>query len=256
MTLIVGILCSDGVVMASDSAATMGAVGIQTIGQQWIRKLTRLDSRTLMAATGAVGIAQVIGDMILRKSGAGQLGGQKTPEQIMQEVGVDIANSVRPYLDTAHIQKAVVGDASASLCKTMVAIPVRRSPCLFTFDFNGAPEKATPDLPFVSMGSGQMIADPFLAFLKRAFWKESQPTVAEGRLVAVWTIDHVCQTNPGGVGGDIQLATLVGDDARIVGEEEVQEHKQRAAIAERALVQSIRGTDGAEVAVPDVPRAG
>jgi hypothetical protein len=227
--------------MASDSAATMGAAGQATIGQQWVKKLVLLDSRTLIGATGAIGIAQLIGDHVKRQSATGALGGNRTPEQIMNDLGVGIANIIRPYFDLANIQKSVTGDASATLCKSMIALPVRRVSSLFTFDFNGAPEMMTKELPFVAMGSGQVIADPFLAFLKRAFWKDSQPTVAEGRLVAAWAIDHVCQTNPGGVAGSIQLATLVNEKATVADQAEVEEHLQRAALAEKALVSAIRG---------------
>lgn len=89
---------------------------------------------------------------------------------------------------TANLSRPLVGDASPSLCKTLVALPVRRVPCLFTFDYNGAPEQMTSELPFVALGSGQPIADPFLALLKRLFWLTSQPTL--GRGACSCCVDH------------------------------------------------------------------
>ncbi len=161
-----------------------------------------------LSGTGAVGISQLIGDKPKACWDGKGFSGAGGPDAVMGLVSREIAQLVAPYLQSATWQKAITGEASMSLCKSMVAMPVDRKACLFNFDFNGAPERSTPELPFIALGSGQPIADPFLAFLKRLLWRESQPTVAEGRLAAVWTINHVRRTNPGGVGGDVQLATL------------------------------------------------
>lgn len=159
------------------------------------------------------------------------------------------------------LTRPLVGDASASLCKSLVAMPVKRVPCLFCFDYNGAPEQSTPELPFVALGIGQPIADPFLAFLKRLLWKGTRPTLGEGRLAAVWAIDHVRLTNPGGVGGPIQLATLSAKEGKqptiaILSEKDVQEHIQQVRAAEGALVNEFRPPtqEGEIVSLPEAPK--
>jgi 20S proteasome alpha/beta subunit len=53
VTLIVGILCSDGVVMASDSAATLSTGMAPTIGQQAVKKIINLSNAILYASTGS-----------------------------------------------------------------------------------------------------------------------------------------------------------------------------------------------------------
>jgi hypothetical protein len=259
VTLIVGILCRDGVVMASDSAATFGAGGRPTIGQQIIRKVHRLNEHVLFSSTGAVGMAQLLADKVASLWGDGTLSGSKcpTPESAMDRIGKEVIQLVGPYLQTAQLQQNITGDASSSLCKSLVALPVGHVPCLFNFDYNGAPERSTPELPFISMGIGQAIADPFLALLHRLLWKAAEPTVAEGRLAAVWTIEHVSQTNPGGVGGGVQLATLsAGSDklpsVTMVSDEDVEEHRQKIAAAEHALIAEIRGGPGS-LQTPTVP---
>jgi 20S proteasome alpha/beta subunit len=247
LTLIVGIVCSDGVVVASDSAATYGKEGVLTIGQQHITKIHKLAESMIFSSTGAIGIAQLIAQKTKKAWDEKDFASMTAPEEVMNKIGRGITDLVGPYLQTANFVRPLVGDASPSLCKTLVALPVRHKPCLFTFDFNGAPEQYTKELPFVALGSGQPIADPFLAFLKRLVWGRTQPTLAEGRLAAAWTIDHVRLTNPGGVGGDIQLATLAATEGKqptvtLMTEPEIQEHLQLVRSAEKAMVEELRGT--------------
>jgi hypothetical protein len=244
--------------MASDSAATFAASGLPTIGQQEIPKLLDLSHSVLYSSTGAVGIAQLIANDIKTGWDAGQLGG-KSPEEVMNKIGTRIATLVKPYLETAIHTRQLVGEALSSLCKSLVAIPVKQTPYLFSFDYNGAPERATTELPFVAMGSGQGIADPFLAFLKRLLeWEKTPPTLGEGRLAAVWTIDHVRRTNPGGVGGAIQLATLSTKDGRaittLISGTNVDEHLQHARSVERALTDELRTSGRPKGTLPDVPK--
>ena len=260
MTLIVGILCKDGVVLASDSAATFGSAVQPTIGQQEMRKLRRLNDPILYTNTGAIGISQLIADKLKSLWEAKTFSNYQSPETVMDKIGKEIVQLVGPYLQTANLQRPLVGDASSSLCKSLVAMPVNQKPCLFNFDYNGAPERSTPDLPFIALGSGQPIADPFLAFLHRLLWRDREPTLAEGRLAAVWTIEHVRRTNPGGVGGSVQLATLASSTGKMptvseVSEEGIQEHLQRVTSAEQSLVSELRGTSvaSADAGLPAPP---
>jgi 20S proteasome alpha/beta subunit len=189
MTLIIGIVCKDGVVMASDSAASFGKEGVPTIGQQEVRKVHQLSDALLYSSMGAIGMSQVIADALKKSWEQEEFANIPTPERVMHTIGMKLIQILVPYLQTATLTRPLIGDASQSLCKSLVAMPVQHVPCLFSFDYNGAPERITEELPFVAMGSGQPIADPFLALLKRLLWQNSQPTLAEGRLAATWTIE-------------------------------------------------------------------
>lgn len=237
MTLIVGIFCREGVVVAADSTATFAKEGIPTIGQQEISKVIKLSDCILFSNTGAVGMGQLVAHEIECAWERREFVNINKPAEMMNCIGKKISQLIKPYLETANLTRSLVGDVSMSLCKSLVAMPVAKIPCLFTFDYNGAPEQASAQLPFVSLGSAQPIADPFLALLKRLLWPKSQPTLAEGRLVVVWTIDHARLTNPGGVGGRIQLATLAPREGKppsvtILSEDDVQEHLQQIRAAD------------------------
>ncbi len=260
MTVLVGIRCAGGIVIASDSAATFGSNGQMTIGQQSVQKVAIIRDNVVYAGTGAVGIAQLIIDSLDSGWSQKNFAGAKTGAQMMDLIGKRIAALVMPYLQTAQVQQGITRDASTSICKSLVAIPVSGKFHLFQFDINGAPEAATKDLPFVALGSGQAIADPFLALIKRLLWPNTEPTLAEGRLAAVWTIDHVRRTTPGGVGGDIQLATLVDPSPGVPGSisqaspDEINEHLQAIEAALNVMVAQIRGDSAAPAPSPPEPQ--
>jgi 20S proteasome alpha/beta subunit len=257
MTLLVGILCRDGVVIATDSAATYGNERTQTIGQQKVTKLFKLDTNPpiLYCSTGAVGIGQMLSNSIENGWKANNFKNVKSPEEMMARLGQAICGQVQHYLQTGVFLQQSGMPPAASYCKSMIAMCVEREPCLFSFDFNGAPERATTDLSFLSLGSGQAIADPFLAFLKRILWSDGLLPLSEGRLVATWVMEHVKRTNPGGVGGNIQLATLdkATKSVTFASDEMTQEHMQKIDIAEKQLAESFRGVPKIDVPPPAPP---
>ena len=110
MTLIIGILCKDGVVMASDSAATLGAGNVFTIGQQSLRKVFKLNDHVLYSATGAVGMSQLVADKIMSIWSSTDFS-QVTPDHAMNHIGCEIVNTVGPYLHSAGWTRALVGES-------------------------------------------------------------------------------------------------------------------------------------------------
>ncbi len=149
---------------------------------------------------------------------------------------------VEPEMKAAQVAIPIVGHAVASqsaVCATIVAMPIAQQPCLFQFDQQGSPEEATANLPFVSIGLGQPIADLFLAFLRRIFWPSKLPTLPEGIFAVLWTLDHAIKTAPGGISEPIQLVALDHSSgtwkARELTEGELQEHKEAIDYAEKTL---------------------
>jgi len=118
-------------------------------------------------------------------------------------------------------------------------MPLDRKFALFQFDQQGAPEEATEDLPFVSIGSGQSTADPFLAFIRKVFWPNSLPTLEMGIFSTLWTLRHAIETNPGGVADPKQIMVLErqGKDfnAHELASEDLEEHDEAITAAESVL---------------------
>ena len=57
MTILIGVLCKDGVVVGTDSSATFVAGGFGTI-EQPTKKIDIIDEKIIVAGTGQVGLGQ------------------------------------------------------------------------------------------------------------------------------------------------------------------------------------------------------
>jgi hypothetical protein len=113
---------------------------------------------------------------------------------------------------------------------------------------------ATPDLPFVSIGSGQAIADPFLALLRRLLWPNREPSLGEATFAIVWTLHHAILTNPGGVADPMQVVWLERDSkARQLTDDDLLEHRQRVQELEVALTRHVESGGSSEADAEPVP---
>jgi 20S proteasome alpha/beta subunit len=241
MTLIVGIKCSDGIALGADGAATFGALGQRTIRQP-TTKLEILKENSVIGVSGPVGLGQQYSGELLKlleskefDRGTGQSAMSKMQRAFRAhcEEAFKGANMAMQGLGQVALQSAIA--------TTLVALPVAGVPRLFQFDQQCAPEEATESLPFVAIGSGQSIADPFLAFLRRIFWPNDLPTLVEGVFAIFWTLQHAIQTNPGGVADPKQIVVLEKSDkglrARELSQDDTLEHEEAIQEAESALRQ-------------------
>jgi 20S proteasome alpha/beta subunit len=243
MTLIIGVKCKDGIVVASDSTATLAVpMGGPTVEQQ-VSKLEIRADRVIFATSGAIGLAQLVLDEL--DSSWHNILREKRPAQARTTIRNQLVKHIEPRIRMATVYKDVVGPYEAlknATILTMIALPIDDTPVLLQYDGQANCEAATDAIPFIALGSGQDQADPFLAFLKRVLWQDECPsTVGEGIFAALWTAKHVIQVNAGrGIGGEPQLATLTKKDnvgwcAELLPNDRVQEHYQAITGAEEAL---------------------
>lgn len=230
MTSIVGILCQDGVVIGADSSVTYvheGPKFSQSMIEQPFEKIEIIDNHVILVGTGAIGQGQRFKAIVQRAWNSKELRSKDalTGGKILS------AEAINDFAET----RAHQGTYGA-----LVAFPCYGKAHLTEFalsDFQ--PEMKTDKLWFTSMGSAQHITDTFLAFLKEVFWEKTIPNVNDGIFAAKWTLDHAVKINPGGVNGPVRIAILekTGDShkARIIPEEELQEHAQAIADAKTAL---------------------
>jgi hypothetical protein len=111
----------------------------------------------------------------------------------------------------------------------LVAVPIKREAHLIEYDHIAfQPELKEDKLFYVSMGSGQALADPFLAFVARVLWKNERPTVDKAKFGVYWALSHTIQHAPGSVGDPIHIAELRQVDGKWIAREivDLQETNQ------------------------------
>lgn len=229
MTVLVGIYCTDGVVIGADSSATFSAGQFPTV-EQPVKKLSIVGTDLLTAGTGAVGLNQRFVNV---------LGGLRSQPNFQQSDRFAISKtiSVASTSDFGQTgaQKGTFGalvafatpDGNANLCEFDLA--------------SFQPEFRTDDLWFSSMGSGQPIADPFLGLLSRVFFGRKRPNLSEGIFATLWTLRHAIDLNAGGIQGPARLGVLRRQEpggqwvASILSDDELQEHESNINAAEEHL---------------------
>ncbi len=250
MTVIVGVLCRDGVVIGTDSSATFSNSGAQTI-EQPTRKLEIVQDKLLVCCTGSVGLGQRFIYQV------NSLYEKKALTKLPVEIGRIVSQAAIQDFAETHAQ--ILGRPRPNTVElgALLAGVHNSRPYLIEFEtLTLQPEEKRADqLWFVSIGSGQTIADPFLGFLRRALCNAGPPSIATGRLLTAWTLDHVCDTNPGGVKEPWHIGVIErsGTDwrARMLNEAELLEHKQMVLAIEAEIAGAPERI--LSVAAPQIP---
>ncbi len=245
MTILIGVLCRDGVVIGADSSATFAAGELRTI-EQPTKKIDIIDGKIIVAGTGQVGLGQRFSYQIKKAW---------SEKKFTREHQVEIARTMCEI----GIKDFASTGVDRSQYGALVAFPAEKKAHLCEFairDFQ--PELKTEHLWYVSIGSGQMIVDPFLGLMRKVFWQSGPPhTYQDGIFLVVWALQHAIELNPGGVNGPMQIAILTqnGSDikARMLEKEEIIEHIDNVDGAEEHLRnygEILRGKES----TPEIPK--
>lgn len=244
MTVLVGIRCKDGIVIGADSAATFGAGQMHTI-EQPMKKISIIEESIIVAGTGEGGMNQRFCQVV-------QDAWKK--DRIFQGAPIEVARKLcEKGANNFASTKATFGSYGA-----LVAFPVGNSLELCEFAIsNFQPELKTDDLWYCSMGSGQLIADPCLGFIRQAFWHDGVPNCEDAIFAVVWTLVQAIKLNPGGINAPMHVATLHlkkgKAEARMLDPEEIEQHEANVDGAIDALRQYRRKMSEPKNA-PEIPK--
>lgn len=251
MTILIGVLCRNGVVIGADSSATFSVTPqIRTIEQPFSGKIQIIDNKVLVAGTGNIGLIQrftgVVQDLWTDKKLAG------THHKRAMGAAETITAAVLDNFRATGLQQADLG--------ALVAFPFGTQYHLFEYTAATQlqPEEKTPTLWYVSLGSGQLIIDSFLALMREVYWHDGPPNYQDAIFTVVWALHHAIKVNPGGINGPKQIALLTRDAkgqplARQLETTQIEEHLEnvQGAIAHlRTYPSMLQGKADA----PDVPR--
>lgn len=251
MTLIIGIKCTNGIVIGADGAATLGTMGQRTILQP-IKKLQIISKSIILGVSGPVGLGQRFKGELQKLWEEKKFSGKK-PFEAMGILRQALWKHAEGEWKAANVTSPIIGNISLQsvLTHSIIALPISKEPCLFQFDQQCAPEEATEDLPFISTGSVQNIADPFLAFIRRVFWPKGLPSINSGIFATVWTLRHAIKTAPGGVAEPTQIVKLQKGNSnwqvQELPSEELEEHIEASSNAEKHLSEFKKETVAKEI---------
>ena len=250
MTLIIGIKCADGVVLASDGAVT-GTTTQQT------KKLNTINGCIVIGSSGPVGLSQRFTGTLQLYCTDGTYA-SKPAFQLMTELSQWFRTHLQLESTMAQsIQQLAPWANSIWQSQIIVALPLRDTLHLFSFDNAGAPMEATDSLPYSSIGSGNYLAEPFLAFIRRLLWARGLPDLGLGIFSAVCALDHAIKTSPGGVSYPMQVVIVRQENgsiqARELSEAELGEHLQAVARAESSITEAVTDINVSVPPPPDPP---
>lgn len=242
MTLLVAVLCSDGVVLGSDSGATLGNLGQQHVMVP-MPKVEVIRGSALIAVSGPVGLGQLLAGEFERVLKTKGLAGASY--RVMGDLRKIFWEQMKPEWEAAEVSGKTIGNVAvqSALSSTLLAMVVEGKPCLFAFNQQGAPEEIKEALPVVSAGSGQHNADVFLAFLRGVYWSKGKtPTLAEGVFTTLWALEQCIEISPGALQSPSRIFTLVAEAgkglAREVPANELEDHYLAIASAKEALIRA------------------
>lgn len=215
MTVLVGVKCTDGVIIGADSAAT-SAAGNQHLLKTDTDKISIIDGQVILAGTGAMGLGQRFQAIVA--------------DAVSQNILAQPCIRFSCALATAGLNDFRQTGAGAGQYGALFAAYADNGPQLIEFaatDFQ--PEMKTAKTNFVAMGSGQTLAEPFMAFVSRVLWKGTTPDVKTALFGVWWALNHTLTCAPGFVGPPISIAVLEdvgGWKSRLISSEELGEQSE------------------------------
>jgi 20S proteasome alpha/beta subunit len=235
MTLLVGIYCKQGAVLAADKQASHGTPGQFTVGQP-TTKIKALGDSILFASSGPIGLGQQLCHIV-------EADQKEIPNRNYHSYATLAQKKFREIVDPAFQTAAhairVIGQVaqSDSVCGSLLAARFKDGIKLIEISPQCGVEHLTDTLPFVCLGTGKSNADPFLRYIWSVFFDKRQPNLNEAVLAAYWTVKVGIDLKSFGVGFDVDVFVL----------DEAEE-------AWRAIRDRMRGTAG-EIAEPPTMRA-
>ena len=130
MTLIVGIKCSDGVVLGADGAATLGNILGETTVTQHVTKLQIIQDRIIMGVSGQVGLSQLYCDRVEGLWRDNKLGRSTGLPDVQRLVYGAIYQDAQIAIAGAAASVPLIGNVNAAtlvLTNSLIAIPRSRS---------------------------------------------------------------------------------------------------------------------------------
>jgi 20S proteasome alpha/beta subunit len=250
MTLILGLRCTDGVVLGADGGFGPEPLGLRSVEPPG-RALHVLGGHTVLAVAGDAGLGQRLAEEVEEAYRQGELPGPSR-RHALWSLGARFREPLTAAAADARPFQKLLGKKvrEAVLTQSLLAYPNAADFELVAFDHQGGYERVDEPSRFAALGGAHAVAHPFLSFLRRLLWEDRPPSVAEGTFAVTWALEHALATAPGRVTGPLRLVVLErnasGPAARALTGAELDE--QRAAI--RATEAQLRAFRRSQANIP------
>ena len=234
MTILVGILCEDGAVIAADGMASQNLGQTPFVGVNNL-KVHCLHDTLVVACAGNDDLMTHFVHFLKSEYGAlySKHSEGSTALALMSEVGAQFAHYIMKvhqqypqefFTSVLEIIKSPAGFDFGAL----VALPFKDAHYMFRFDgrFNATMLRDN-GIWHAILGSGYFVATPSIHLVKKILNISVKPKIDRGQLLAYWTVSHAIEVSSGGIGGEITLATLQKIDGQYKAspESSISEHK-------------------------------
>jgi 20S proteasome alpha/beta subunit len=251
VTVVVGIYCDNGIVIASDSALTINGV----IEQSYPKKIACLEPNLVVGFAGDLGFAQRYRQVLT------DIWNPQTIREIESIPTHKIINlfcigGINEYLSTQ--QSGVQVNIPTSF---IIGFAHNGEHKLIVLQ-NGAfqPVVINKNLPFVSVGSGSYITDTFLGFARKVFWQGQEiPSLPTGIFSAIMALNLAVDINSGGINAPIHVAVLQKNangqySCNKLNDDEVDQHQENCKAAINHFASYPHTFDRDTESVPEIPQ--
>ncbi len=195
MGLVVGLVCTDGVVIGSDSSRPHSS-GDTPEPEGPVQKTYVIGGDVLLGSTGQVGLVQRL-EMLLRELREDS----RFPEWDHFVIARSLVADAWKEFQATRSDLTGFGALVGFRCVTGVHLCELRAGDL-------QPEFKGPDSWFTALGPGRATANSLLGLLARTVFQNRTPMLSEGILAAVWALDHARQLHPGWIRRPFLVAVL------------------------------------------------
>jgi hypothetical protein len=203
MTLIVGIKCTDGIVLAAEKDALPGT-GVVDVTED-VKKIHKIENQFLVALGGFSGQGHRYLETIRRLDIESENLDCFQIQEAIHEALQPIVKSIIKTTETVR-ENSGLKDLGYILAEALVAYVGSDGPCLLHVN-HVAQCDPIAETVYQVIGEGEKVAVPFLSYIKRFVWGDKAPNVSTAIMSALWMF-HFAHNCAGKFGPPWMIATL------------------------------------------------
>lgn len=236
MTILVGILCEDGAIVASDGMCSMNLGPTPFVGMS-NTKTHIINNRIIAACAGNDNYMTLFVNFLrsnfAKLSQSHEENSSSDIQNLINELGAQFAHKListikayPPELVQSHLSNI---QANGLEFEAILALPFKNHHYICHYDNRlNANLLRENGLWHAILGTGYLVATPSIHLVKKILNIRTTPKIDKGSVLAYWTVNHAIEVSSGGIGGDITTAILQKIDNQYTAaiENRVSEHKE------------------------------